>query len=215
MQFHQKLQKTLEKQSEESILIALGYSPPKALQYERLRAVLNEPWLGLEHSFFDFHLTHDEFIMQLSILAGIDKFVVYSAIQQVKADIAEEKMVFKPYLFVETGFKRSTQPIFALAACEGQRYLGFEKDFHRLKLSEQLLRIYKTIQTHMEDTGGHLGIWGYIRRYHYIFDVGQGLEITPDGQIVAVHDDFSPSTVRVSLKSGADENLFDVIGLAL
>lgn len=214
MQFHHKLQKALEKHSEESILIALGYSSPKALQYERLRTVMNEPRLGFDHSFFDFHLTHDEFIMQLCILGSIDKSVAYQEIEQVKADIAEEKAVFKPYLFVDTGFKRTTQPIFALAACEGQRYLAFEKDFYRLKLSEQLLRIYKTIQTHMEDTGGYLGIWGYIRRYHYVFDAGHSLEITPNGQIVAAHDDFSPSTARISLKSGTDKNLFDVIDVA-
>ena len=212
MQFQQQLRQALADTPEEQILKELGYINPTKLQFDRLNAVLHEANLGLGDSFYDLHYSQEAFILKLAEQVGIDPVFTQEVIERAKNQLLDDKTAFKPYLFVDTGFKRNSQPIFALAAAESMRYIAFERDFHKQKLSDQLLIIYQTIQKHMEDNGGHLGIWGYIRRYFFVFDIGQSLEITPSGTIVGVNTDFSPSVARTSLKSRPDQNLLNVIG---
>jgi len=71
--------------------------------------------------------------------------------------------------------------------------------------------VYERIQEHMDETQGHLGIWGYIRRYYFVYDHdGSAIEITPAGQIIAAHNHFQPSRANLKLNSG--QNLKAVIG---
>ena len=212
MQFQQQLRQAIANTPEDQILKELGYINPKKLQFDRLYVVLHEVNLGLDGSFYDLNYSQEAFILKLAEQIGIDPVLTQEVIDKAKAQIMADKSAFKPYLFVDTGFKRENQPIFILAAVESNRYIAFERDFHKQKLSEQLLIIYQTIQQHMEDTGGHLAVWGYIRRYFFVFDIGQSLEITPSGNIVAVNTDFSPSVARTTLKSKPNQNIFNVIG---
>lgn len=212
MQFQQQLRQALAEIPEDQILEQLGYINPKKLQFDRLNAVIFETNLGLDGSFYDMHYSQEAFILNLAEQLGIDSVFAQEVIEKAKARVTEDKVAFKPYLFVDTGFKRDSQPIFALAAAEPLRYIAFARDFHKQKLSDQLLIIHQTIQQHMEDTNGHLSIWGYIRRYFFVFDIGKSLEITPSGTIVGVNTDFSQSVARTTLKLRPGQNLFNVIG---
>lgn len=211
MNLQHELRLRLSQIRERDILLNLGYSKPSSRDFRRLRAVLEQPELGLSSSQYDFKYSAKAYIEKLSEIAGIDKLEAQKAITGIKDKLMEEEKAFKPYLFVDTGFKRTTQPIFALAVSEGQRYLHFDREFWAQPLYEQLVSVYERIQEHMEETHGHLGIWGYIRRYLFVYDHdGSAIEITPAGQIIAAHNQFQPSTANLTLNSG--QNLKAVIG---
>lgn len=211
MNLQHELRLRLSQISERDILLKLGYSKQSSRDFRRLRAVLEQPELGLSSSQFDFKYSAQAYIEKLSEIAGIQKIEVQKAISDIKAKLIEQDKAFKPYLFVDTGFKRTTQPVFALAVCEGQRYLHFDREFWAQPLYEQLVSVYERIQEHMDETQGHLGIWGYIRRYYFVYDhYGGAIEITPAGQIIAAHNHFQPSRANLKLNSG--KNLKAVIG---
>ena len=211
MSLQHELRLRLSQISERDILLKLGYSKPSSRDFRRFRAVLEQPELGLSSSQFDFKYSAQAYIEKLSEIAGIQKVEVQKAISDIKAKLIEQDKAFKPYLFVDTGFKRTTQPVFALAVCEGQRYLHFDREFWAQPLYEQLVSVYERIQEHMDETQGHLGIWGYIRRYYFVYDHdGSAIEITPAGQIIAAHNHFQPSRANLKLNSG--QNLKAVIG---
>ncbi len=211
MNLQHELRLRLSQISERDILSNLGYSKPSSRDFRRLRSVLEQSELGLSSSQFDFKYSAQAYVEKLSEIAGIDKLEVQKAISEIKAKLIEQDNAFKPYLFVDTGFKRTTQPIFALAVSEGQRYLHFDREFWSQPLYEQLVSVYERIQEHMDETQGQLGIWGYIRRYYFVYDHdGSAIEITPAGQIVAAHNQFQPSTAKLTLNNG--QNLKAVIG---
>lgn len=205
MNLLQELTIRLSHLSERDILLHMGYDKPVERHVQRLRAVLNDPELGLASSQFDFKYSAEHFLLKLCEIAGIEPFKAQRAVATIQAQITRQENAFKPYLFVDTGFKRTTQPILALAVCEGQRYLHFDKDFWSAPLYEQLATVYERIQSHMDETQGFLGIWGYIRRYYFVYDHdGSAIEITPAGQIIAAHNHFQPSVATVKVNGGQD-----------
>lgn len=211
MNLQHELRIRLNHLSEQDTLLQLGYDKPSSRDFRRLRTVLEQSELGLSSSQFDFKYSAQHYLKKLCDIAGINQLEAQKAISNIENKLIEQNKAFKPYLFVDTGFKRTTQPIFALAVSEGQRYLHFDRDFWFQPLYEQLVIVYERIQEHMDETQGHLGIWGYIRRYYFVYDHdGSAIEITPAGQIIAAHNQFRPSSVNLTLNSG--QNLKAVIG---
>jgi hypothetical protein len=51
-------------------------------------------------------------------VTGMEPALADKHIARLKKWLSEEKAACKPYLWVDTGFKRKSQPLFALAACE-------------------------------------------------------------------------------------------------
>jgi hypothetical protein len=61
---------------------------------------------------------------------------------------------------VDTGFKRTTQPILALPFMEGHRRLPVPKDITNLPAQQKLPLIQAIIQHHYEHSGGKLDMRG-------------------------------------------------------
>lgn len=212
MNMYQELDLKLCHLSRKEILLHMGYDKPNKSHFQRLESVLTDSELGLGCSHYDFKYSAEAFVIKLCSVAGIEQSQAHKAIFEIQRSLTQQKEAFKPYLFVDTGFKRASQPIFALAACEGQRYLHFDKDFWSVPLYDQLVTVYELIHEHMDMTQGFLGIWGYIRRYYFVYDdQGSAIEITPAGQIVAAQDFFQPSSMATLKHDGAD--ILKVVGL--
>ncbi len=72
------------------------------------------------------------------------------------------------YIFVNTDFKRKGEPIFALAFCESQRNVIFNKEDLIFKSDEEVLNLISDIvKQHFIETKGNIGIWGDIVSYVY------------------------------------------------
>ena len=90
-------------------------------------------------------------------------------------EMKKELVKFKDsYIFVNTNFKRASQPIFALAFCESQRNIAFDKNKFIFKNDNEIfILVSDIIQEHFRITKGKIGIWGDIVNYVYHHSDGE------------------------------------------
>lgn len=177
----------------EGILKAMGYKKPTSANLERLQSVLDDPDFGLNNSGFDFKYSSEGFLRALCVVVGMDMALADQRICRVKKSLEEERKAFKPYLWVDTGFKRTSQPIFALAVCEHLRYLDFPKGFWRLSIDRQLGRAQCRVREHVYETGGELGIWGHIKQYWFYYKKNAAYLLALNGEVIGKQEGPVPN----------------------
>lgn len=161
------------------ILNKLGYSSNiKAL--EALDKFISSKdlydWLHSGH--FDFKYTVLSFFKKLCEIIDIDKNIVNKALLDDKKYDAELERFKDSYIYVNTNFKRKSEPIFALASLESQRRLKISPENLLFKEEDEILNIVSNfIANHYSKTKGDIGIWGKAVNYvfhhngnKYIFD---------------------------------------------
>lgn len=98
----------------------------------------------------------------------------------------EHKQFYQPEIFVDTRFKRTTQPIFALAVCEHFRHLRLDEtalaDYYAAGPDEQVQMLVKFVRRHYQDNDGKAAIWGNISHYVCKLEPSKVLIIYPDGR---------------------------------
>lgn len=182
--------------SREAILKKMGYHKPSVTNLERLKKVLNSPTLGLDVGGYDLKYQSHEFVHELCRALELPLDECDANIARIKRQIDEDRTSFKPYLWVDTDFKRENQPIFALAFLENRRYLGFPKWHLRLTPEQQLEQAQELVQEHMQETEGELLIWGTIKRYWFFYAPNRSYWLAPDGEIIAKNE--GPSSNRAA-----------------
>jgi len=191
----------------DEILKAMGYRKPTSANLERVQNVLDDPEFGLNDGGFDFKYSSEGFLRALCVVTGMDMALADQRICRIKKYLEEEREAFKPYLWVDTGFKRKSQPIFALAVCEHQRYLDFPKGFWRFSIDRQLGRAQCRIREHVFETGGELGIWGHIKQYWFYYKKDKAYLLALNGEVIGKHEGPVPGQAKGRMAS-------DVISLA-
>lgn len=88
-----------------------------------------------------------------------------------------EHSVFSPYIFVDTGFQRASQPIFVLAMLENRRRIGVERE-----RCNDLDYVGRLAVAHYREQQGELMLWGPIQHYHYHDGRGKVYIAGPDGR---------------------------------
>lgn len=177
----------------EEILKAMGYSKPTSANFERLQTVLDDPEFGLNNSGFDFKYSSEGFLRALCVVTGMDMVLADQRISRMKKRLDEEQQAFKPYLWVDTGFVRTSQPLFALAVCEHQRYLEFQKGFWRFSIDWQVGRAQCRIREHVYETGGNLGIWGEIKQYWFYYKKYAAYLLALNGEVIGKQEGQVPN----------------------
>lgn len=172
----------------DEILKAMGYQKPTCANLDRLQHVLDDPEYGLSDGGFDFKYSSEGFLRAMCVVTGMDMALTDLRICRIKKYLEEEREAFKPYLWVDTGFKRTSQPIFALAVCEHQRYLDFPKGFWRLSLDRQLGRAQCRVREHVYETGGGLGIWGHITQYWFYYKKNAAYLLARNVEVTGKHE---------------------------
>lgn len=85
--------------------------------------------------------------------------------------------VLSPYIFVDTGFRRASQPIFVLAMLENRRRIGVERE-----RCNDLDYVGRLAVAHYREQQGELMLWGPIQHYHYHDGRGKVYIAGPDGR---------------------------------
>lgn len=184
-----------------NVLSKLGYKNIQQHHYQRLEEVIKSPVLGLDSSQFDFKYSSEEYLIRLAEICSIPESQFSQYLAETKLRVSQTKEQFRPYIFVDTGFKRKTQPVFVLAACENLRFVILDKQTNDLLFDEKLALLRNLIRSHMEKTEGVLLIWGKIERYFFVYDGDRALELSVDGELIKHHDYFEPtSSARISVK---------------
>lgn len=180
------------------MLELMGYRSPGAREVSRLRNVLDDPRLRLGCADYDFKYSNEEFIRELAHCLSLDPGLVDSFLEDIEQEMEWEARVFKPYIFVDTGFTRDNQPIFILALTSGQRFLPLPRESWGQALNIQISIGKELIAEHMESTAGKLGVWGTIERYLLYFSPNESLELSPRGQVGDMVHGFVPHRATIS-----------------
>lgn len=111
-----------------------------------------------------------------------------------------ERLSRKPgHLFIETGFKRRSQPIFVLAAMEGRRNILIDRyKFNNKK--EELEAVRNFVKKHCKEKKGEIELWGKIKFYVYSSEwFDKKILIDCDGNIIGEVDRYSYSRAVMSI----------------
>ncbi len=92
--------------SRESILKKMGYHKPSATNLERLQKVLSSPTLGLDVGGYDLRYQSHEFVHELCRALELPLDECDANIARIKRQAEDDRAAFKPYLWVDTDFKR-------------------------------------------------------------------------------------------------------------
>ncbi len=182
MKLQQEIQLRLSSCSLKDISQLMGYKDDSPVI--RIKDVMNDPHLGLFLGGYDLKFSDSEFLSTLCSVLGIDIKKYQIEIDAIQADHDDRRDRFKSYVFVDTGFVRTSQPIFALACCEGERYIQLDYEIRIKPINEQVEDVRNLVRSHYIENKGHLGIWGDIKRYQFVYADGFQLEISPDGDVL-------------------------------
>lgn len=200
----------------------MGYNSVGPKARDRLSRVLADPSLGLDTPEYDFHLASRAFSEALCHALAIKPADYLPALDAIDGPLEEERRAYKPWLFVETGFKRSDRPgtaVFILASMESTRRLCLPPDTFWLLWEQQLQRAQQAVRRHMAESGGELKIWGRIQRYLFCYAEDRMLELAPNGDVVGDSSGTHLSQASVTLKGkpvplsilGSDDATFFVV----
>jgi hypothetical protein len=182
----QQIRQRAKFRAEDDLLRQMGYAKPGRHHRERLAMVLADPALGLGTPMYDFvHGRHD-FLRALCSALRIPGHSCREFIAERDALEKAEGKAYQPWLFVDTGFRRSDRPgmpLFALALLERRRHLMLPADTCQLPWDEQLSRAQARVHEHMAESGGELKVWGRIQRYLFCYAEDHKLEIAPSGEV--------------------------------
>ena len=199
----QDVQQRAAEVTADELLTRMGYRTIGPKARDRLSRVVADPLLGLATPEYDLHLASRAFSEALCRALAMDPGDYLPALDAIEAYLEEERQAYKPWLFVDTGFKRADRPgtaLFILAMIESKRRLHLPPDTFRLPWEQQLQRAQQLVRQHMADTGGELKIWGRIQRYLFCYAENQMLELTPSGDVVGDVSGTGISQASVTLK---------------
>lgn len=134
----------------------------------------------LQNGYYDYIYTSENLVLKLAKIYGLD---ILDELNQAKKLNDEVKKYKNSYIYIDTNFKRTTQPIFMLAMMQGVRYVYFNKKELVFKsLDKQLQFILKVVKNHYKNTK-KLPLFGEITGYKfnhlgksYSFDVDGALQ---------------------------------------
>ena len=199
----QEVQQRAAMMPADDLLRRMGYHSVGPKARDRLARVLSDPQLGLATPEYDFHFASRAFSEALCQALAMEPVDYLPALDAIEAHLEEARRAYKPWLFVDTGFKRADRPgmpIFILAMIESKRRLRLPPDTFRLPWEQQLQRAQEAVRQHMRETGGELKVWGSIQRYLFCYAEDQKLELSPSGEVVGDASDMGISQASVTLK---------------
>jgi len=186
---HQKLLKVDLKELSHS----LGYRGGDKFK-KRLTAMFSNEYFGLDSSYYDFKFSSEEFVRQLCIHLSIPSLLVDKVLNEIKAELEKQKNAFKQFIFIDTDFKRKSEPIFVLSGMQNRRYITIDDAVARKPLDKQLYDIQKIVTTHYQ-ASPILDLWGEAQRYAYFYQTDYIVVFSVTGEILDVTNDYPLSVV--------------------
>lgn len=194
MNIQQELQLKLSHSSLRDAALLMGYNKVNAARaIARIGNVLSDPQLGLFTGKYDFKYSNEEFLIALCAVFGINIDEHLHELNTITNGDSDSSEKFKPYVFIDTNFKRESQPIYILSLCEEQRRLHLDYEVRTKPIHKQVEYIQRLVKQHYDNCDGSLKIWGNIQRYVYFYAEGCKLAISPDGVILN-----DPEVVNIS-----------------
>jgi hypothetical protein len=183
----------------------LGYKKVASGRIAKIRALLSDPQLGMSSSGYDFRYSNRELILTLADALGLDPGWSRAELARIEAEIAAYAAAFKPYIWIDTGFKRSSEAVWLLALLESRRYLHLERDQLTQYLSsnfeDRLVLVQDLVRQHAKDCGGELPVWGVIQHYHFYYAENQAIKLLANGDFAGEYVGKVPNQAVLTIKS--------------
>ncbi len=186
----------------------IGYTNTKKGEL-RIHKVINDKNLGLEHGGWDGEFGSEGFLKKLFAVIGLNlnQPNLQKEFNEIKFIIRDDNFGFQPWIFVQTNFKRSSQPIFALAFLEGSRRLKIKTSIKRLDHDAQIKQLRKIVDKHynslekVNEGGAIIDLWGKVDHYVCHVDKEKVISLYSDGRIKTELDhDINHGGAVLSLK---------------
>jgi len=190
---HQKLLKVDLKELSHS----LGYRGSDKFK-KRLTAVFANEYFGLDSSYYDFKFSSEEFVSQLCNHLGIPSLLVDKVLDEIKAELEKQKNASKPFIFIDTDFKRKSEPVFVLAGMQNRRYITIDDAVAHKPLDKQLQDIQEIVTAHYQ-TDPIVDLWGQVQRYAYFYQADYIVVFSVTGEILDVTNDYPLSVAALRL----------------
>jgi hypothetical protein len=113
---------------------------------------------------------------------------------------------FKPYIFIDTGFKREGQSVWMLSMMESKRYIKIPLSEILEDKEAELSRIIQLVRMHYEAYSGKISFWGNIKRYLYYQCENEAYEIIPEG-LYLKHSKIPHSKASIRIKGKDISNI--------
>jgi len=191
------IKKQLTKFNFEDIAKQLGYSSSKNIN-NRITALIESSNLNLDQSHYDFHYSTPQLVRKLCQILAIPSEICDVIINEIEESLRADQRRFKPYIFIETNFKRSTQPVFMLASLQSERYLEISEDIQRQPLNEQLQQVQHLIKFHYQQQSV-IRLWGIITQYAYFYDENTVVVLSTSGEVMAIKHEYFISKATMSI----------------
>lgn len=124
-------------------------------------------------------------------------------LDDLRAHVDDDRYAYRPWLFVDTNFKRTSQPIFALAFLESQRRLSLPKELKMMPLQEQLDYLKSYIADYLDSLiaeDGNASVWGKPVGFYCHLSDTHGLKLGLNGELIEdVHEPVHHGGARLSL----------------
>jgi len=163
------IKQKLEITNQQELIKKLGYnSVSKGLKTLDKFSCSEGLHLWLSSGNYDLVHTTTSFLERLCVELGIEPSLYEEELAlAVSKNVALSK--FKDcYIFINTNFKRTSEPIFALAFMESKRRISLDKNDIIFKDIDEVLNIVSTVvRDHYLSTKGKLALWGKIENYVY------------------------------------------------
>lgn len=169
MEIEKLVHSKLEIISKNEIVNKLGYTSRKKASNALDKFLDSQDLYSWLHSgFFDFKYTAPSFFKKLCEILDIDEDIVKQLLLDDKKHHTELEKFKDSYIFINTNFKRKSEPIFALAFLESKRHIKINQEKLIFRTDEQILAIVsESIIDNYKETKGNIGIWGDIVNYVY------------------------------------------------
>ena len=201
MNLQQELKLKLANSSYRDVAQLMGYTKAgRGKAAQRITNVLHDPLMNLYAGAFDFKFGDELFLRKLCSVLNVDIEQYQNDLTAIHAEHDDRATRFKSYVFIDTGFLRTSQPIHILCFCQSQRYIQIEYEIRVKPLHEQVRYVKSLVKQHYKENEGKIGIWGSILEYVYIYAEGCKLSLSPSGDIL--EDDPVVNISRASVKVG-------------
>ena len=199
----EQIQKKLKEAGIDQVVEQLGYKPSRS---EKVRGALHtllnaaETDDFLDQSYFDFKYDSRGLLNAVCSVLKIPKIDLVVTLEAYEDKQRRLVAMKAPYIFVYTGFKRKSEPIFALAVMECKRRIILDKKLHLSKTKEEIDDyIRHTVKLHYKWHKGELPLWGKIKAYVYYDTEGNRTVYSPLGDII---EEDEIQEIRATVKIG-------------
>jgi disulfide oxidoreductase YuzD len=186
MKLHKIIKQTLTEQSQESVIIQMGYSSLK-VGCKTLKAFLNTKnvyeWLKEGH--YDLKYASEPFIWKLVEVLNIPLDIAREDIEKAKKRYRTLSEMKPVYLRAEINFRRKGEFIFALMFASAKGRIAIHQESLVYQSDEDTFqRVEKLIRKHYAEYKAELPILGKITHYLYSHSDGNTYSFSAEGELL-------------------------------